>query len=78
MCLISFCRTGGISRFAHREPIVRGINDDGVVRLAAFVQRREDPAHLLVHVRNQSVVFGKLVPDDSLGARPVARGSRRT
>src|SRR5947208_15988853 len=42
---------------------------DGVVRLAALVQKREKPADLLIHERDLSIVGG-----DTLEARPGERG----
>ena len=55
---------------AQGQAVVGGEDDQRVVRLAGLLQGRENPPDLLVHVRDQAVVFGQLIADHGLGARP--------
>ena len=58
---------------AQRETVVGGEDDDRVVPLAGFFQRRENPPDLLVHMRDQAVILGQLIADHHLGSRPGAQ-----
>lgn len=55
---------------AEREAVIGGVDDEGVVGEAAGFERGEEAADLGVEVLHHCVVFGELVADHRLGARP--------
>ena len=57
---------------AHSQAVIRRIDDDRVFGVRPGCQLPQNAAHLPIHVRDQTVVFGKLVAHDSLRARPRA------
>ena len=57
---------------AEGEAVVGGVDDDRVVGEAAGFERGEEAADLGVEVLDHRVVFGELVADHRLGARPGA------
>ena len=54
---------------AHAQAVIRGIDDDGVVAQSARVQRLEDAADIVIHVRDHAVVIGDVAPDFVFSAR---------
>ena len=57
---------------AEGETVVGGVDDDGALGEATGFERGEDAADLGVEVLDHRVVFGELVADHLLGARPRA------
>ena len=55
---------------AHRQAMVRGVDDHRVVGMRGVFQRVENAAHLLVELGDQTVIFTELITDDLLGAWP--------
>ena len=57
---------------AECQAVIRGEDDDGVVRLAGLFECGENAADLFIEVCDQSIVLGELVTNHPLGARPCA------
>ena len=57
---------------AHGQAVIRRVDDDRLVSVGPGCQFPQDAADLPIHVRDQTVIFGKLVAHDRLCARPWA------